>query len=225
MHPDLQKYIDGDLPREALAPELRAEADAWDRISDAALDLHSDAAPEDLSARVLAALPAAPEQTGRGGPLDWMMRPRTVRVRPVYGLLAAAALAGLLFLPRMLSTSPAATPAAVENRESAAVPRAGDVASDAIVYVRFAFTAPAAHSVSLAGDFNDWQPDALPLVDADGDGVWIGTFALQPGVHKYMFVVDGERWETDPGAERHMDDGFGMRNALIAITPPVRRAI
>ena len=49
-----------------------------------------------------------------------------------------------------------------------------------------------------------------------------GLIALRPGMHKYMFVVNGERWVTDPEAERYVDDGFGMRNAVIAITPPGR---
>lgn len=229
MHPDLQKYIDGELPREALSPALQAEADAWDRLTDAALDLRGEAAPADLVGRVLAALPAEPERAGWRSALDsgveWMLRPREVRLRPVYGLLAAAALAGILFL-RGASVVEDATFPAAERGAGPSTVVAPDVApQDPIVYVRFAFRAPSAQSVSLAGDFNDWEADALALLDADGDGVWTGTFALQPGVHKYMFVVDGERWETDPGAERHMDDGFGMRNALIAIAPPVRRAI
>lgn len=224
MDPDLQKYIDGELPREALPPALQADADAWDRLADAALDLHAETAPADLTARVLAALPPAPRHAGWRGAVGWMLQPRTLVMRPAYGLLAAAALAALLFMPRAASTP--VTPADdVAAAEAGTVDAGADVTAGAVVYVRFVFSAPAAHSVSLAGDFNDWQTDALPLLDADGDGVWTGTFALQPGVHKYMFVVDGERWETDPGAERYMDDGFGMRNALIAIATPVRRAI
>jgi hypothetical protein len=39
-----------------------------------------------------------------------------------------------------------------------------------------------------------------------------------------MFLVDGQRWETDPRAERYVDDGFGMRNALINVAVPAGRA-
>lgn len=215
MHDDLQKYLDGELSYDALAPELRAEADAWDLLSDAALDVQDERAPADLAARVLAHLPAAPRRSRWRHALEWALQPREVRVRPVYGLLATAAIAGLLLLGRDGTT--AALPAA----PTVAAP----VEAEPIVYVRFSFRAPEASSVALAGDFNDWQSAGLSLSDGDGDGVWSGTFALQPGVHKYMFVIDGEHWETDPGAERYMDDGFGMRNALIAITPPVRRTI
>lgn len=221
MHPDLQKYIDGELPLDALDAGLRGEAEAWDRLSDAALDLRAEPAPASLVARVMDALPAAaPRHAAWHGGLAWLLEPRPLQVRPVYGMLAAAALAALLLVPR--APQAPADAGGIEVPPPAAVVHAS---AEPIVYVRFSFTAPAAGSVALAGDFNDWQPEGLQLADPDGDGVWTGTFALQPGVHKYMFVIDGEHWETDPGAERHMDDGFGMRNALIAIAPPVRRAI
>ena len=42
---------------------------------------------------------------------------------------------------------------------------------------------------------------------------------IQPGVHKYMFVIDGTEWVTDPDAERYAEDGFGNRNAVLAVTP------
>lgn len=222
MHDDLQKYLDGELSWDALGPELRAEADAWDRLTDAALDVRDERAPADLVARVLACLPAAPHRSRWRLALEWALQPRELRVRPVYGLLAAAALAGVLLLGERGTTPGLPAAPAVQN---GAPTVAAAAATEPIVYVRFSFRAPDASSVTLAGDFNEWQAAGLPLSDGDGDGVWSGTFALQPGVHKYMFVVDGEHWETDPGAERYMDDGFGMRNALIAITPPVRRTI
>ena len=55
--------------------------------------------------------------------------------------------------------------------------------------------------------------------------VQTGFVALRPGSHKYMFIVDGERWVTDPGAERYVDDGFGMQNAVITVAPPTVRAL
>lgn len=216
MHPDLHKYLDGELPLDALSPELRAEAEAWDLLAEVAHGLRAERAPADLVARVMASLPATPRVATWRRALDWVLAPRELQVRPVYGLLAAAALAAVLVVGRQTPAAPAPPMGA---------PAAAPATADPIVYVRFSFRAPGARSVALAGDFNDWQAGGLQLADGDGDGVWTGTFALQLGVHKYMFVIDGEHWETDPGAERYMDDGFGMRNALIAITPPVRRTI
>jgi hypothetical protein len=59
----------------------------------------------------------------------------------------------------------------------------------------------------------------------DGDGVWTGAVPLPPGLHKYMFLIDGKEWVTDPHAERYYDDGYGMRNAVITVVPPAARTL
>ena len=84
--------------------------------------------------------------------------------------------------------------------------------------MQFVVEAPTAESVHLVGDFNAWQP-TVALEDPDGDGVWSGRVPLQPGVHEYMFVIDGDAWITDPNAPSYKDDGFGQRNALVAVAP------
>jgi hypothetical protein len=71
-------------------------------------------------------------------------------------------------------------------------------------------------SVAVAGDFNGWQPASTPLIRRDG--VWSTVLALPPSTYEYMFVVDGERWETDPLASGTRDDGFGGTNAVLDLT-------
>jgi 1,4-alpha-glucan branching enzyme len=88
-----------------------------------------------------------------------------------------------------------------------------------MVIVEFRMAAPGARSVALAGDFTKWSPDHR-LEDLNGDGVWTARVAIPPGVHTYMFVIDGSAWVTDPHAERYLDDGFGNRNAVLAVTTP-----
>lgn len=74
-----------------------------------------------------------------------------------------------------------------------------------------------AHTVAIAGDFNGWNPQANILEDSDGDGIWTGTLNLEPGRYEYMFVLDGEKWFSDPNALRYVKDGFGNRNAILEI--------
>jgi len=74
-----------------------------------------------------------------------------------------------------------------------------------------------AHTVAIAGDFNGWNPQANPLEDPDGDGIWTGTLRLEPGRYEYMFVLDGEKWFPDPNALRYVKDGFGNKNAILEI--------
>jgi 1,4-alpha-glucan branching enzyme len=71
--------------------------------------------------------------------------------------------------------------------------------------------------VAVAGDFNGWRTDDALLDDADGDGTFVGTLRLPPGSYAYMFVVDGDRWVTDPFAGTYRDDDFGHRNAVIRL--------
>jgi len=80
--------------------------------------------------------------------------------------------------------------------------------------VQFRFTAPAAHMVSLAGDFSNWSP-SYTLTRSE-PGVWTIVVPLKPGVHDYSFVVDGDKWTPDPSAPPTAD-GFGGVNSRIAV--------
>lgn len=88
-------------------------------------------------------------------------------------------------------------------------------AAERVVTVRFQVAVPQARQVSLAGDFTQWQP-RVPL-KRNADGTWTAEIRLPPGDHEYIFVVDGERWISDPRAVRYRDDGFGNRNAVLTV--------
>lgn len=79
----------------------------------------------------------------------------------------------------------------------------------------FRLKAPDAKRVSVVGTFNGWDPDAHPLQGPDRTGVWTLGLPLPPGRYRYMFVLDGVRWVTDPNAAGYEDDGFGTRNSLL----------
>jgi hypothetical protein len=128
----------------------------------------------------------------------------TIRVRPASWALGAAGLALLVALvarPRHLAPTLAVPSVAAR--------------SDAPTLVRFALAAPRARSVSLAGDFNAWQPDATPL-ERGADGVWFVRVPLSQGNWSYSFVVDGQ-WVEDPLAESWRADGFGGKNAVVRV--------
>ncbi len=55
--------------------------------------------------------------------------------------------------------------------------------------VNFYCPAPAATQVSLAGDFNNWQP--VPMERREG-GWWFLQVWMPHGLHQYRFLVDGE---------------------------------
>ena len=199
MNEQLHRFLDGEIPLAALPPELQAEALRWQARFEAARSESRVGMPAGLAARIERALPAGGRRSRWRRAADWMLRPRTLRVSPL-ALGAAAAGVVVLVLSTWQRSGPAPEPSAAQ----------------APLYVEFVLNAPGARSVALAGDFTTWSPD-VELQDADGDGVWVGRVAIQPGLHRYMFVLDGSEWVTDPNASRHADDGFGNRNAVLLV--------
>ena len=64
--------------------------------------------------------------------------------------------------------------------------------------VEFRYEDPSAGSVSVAGEFNNWNTAADPMTLGD-DGVWSAVIDLEPGTYEYKFVVNGTEWIADPG--------------------------
>lgn len=205
MRPELQAFLDGEIERHELPVDLRQQAERWERLLAEMKAMGASGAPAELEAGVLHALPARARGSGLKHVVNWAVRPRSIRVSPLAGLAAAAAIAFLLVWP--LSRS-----GPEPSRDA-----------EATVYVQFVLEAPQATSVAIAGDFNGWQPE-VHLEDPDGDGVWIGRVPMRPGVHHYMFVVDGSDWTTDPNADRYTDDGFGNRNAVLVVPQPTSKS-
>ncbi len=84
--------------------------------------------------------------------------------------------------------------------------------------VRFSYSAPSAQSVSLAGSFNRWDPQADALQGPDRDGIWTIVLPLLQGRYEYRFVVNGKDWVLDPSAPS-ADDGLGERNSWLIVEP------
>ena len=206
MNDDIRRWLDDEIALAELTGEARAEAEAWARLLTAfRAEAPAAPAPPWLEDRVMAEIEALPEAGWLARALGWWVRPRAIRVPPLVPGLAVATLAALaLWVGR--GRMPNATPA---------VDAAGTV-----VYVQFQLTAPGARSVAVGGDFDGWSGSNV-LEDPDGDGVWTGRVAIRPGLHTYMFLVDGTDWVTDPEAARTTDDGFGNRNAVLAVAAPV----
>ncbi|MFP3958843.1 MAG: hypothetical protein ACLFUX_01620 [Spirochaetaceae bacterium] len=86
------------------------------------------------------------------------------------------------------------------------------------VTVRLTLEAPDAESVSVVGDWNQWDPEAHRMRDTDEDGVWEIRLEVEEGqVYQYQFIVDEERWIPDPEAPEKVKDGFGGTNSVLDV--------
>jgi len=204
MNDDIRRYLDDEIGLQDLSGDARGEAEAWERLLAAFRTEGADAPPPPwLEERVMAEIRALPEPGIMARALGWLVRPLSIPVPPLAAGVAVAALAVVLLW---------------SGRRPAPADAPGGAAT--VVYVEFELKAPGARSVSVGGDFDGWSGTNM-LEDSDGDGVWTGRVAVRPGLHTHMFLVDGSEWVTDPQANRYTDDGFGNRNAVLAVAAPV----
>ncbi len=81
--------------------------------------------------------------------------------------------------------------------------------------VDFELFAPEAQKVTLAGDFNQWKPEATPLEKKE-NGKWKVTLNLAPGRYEYRFLVDGD-WQNDPQSGECVPNAFGSWNSVLEV--------
>ncbi len=82
--------------------------------------------------------------------------------------------------------------------------------------VEFVAEVGVGHSVSVAGSFNDWDPEAKVLCDKKGDGVYRGVIMLPPGEYEYKFVVDGD-WRIDENNPCFASNDLGTLNSVLKV--------
>ena len=88
--------------------------------------------------------------------------------------------------------------------------------------VHFEFVDPTAHSVNIAGTFNDWQPTSTPMIALD-TGRWAKDLLLSPGKYEYCLVVDGE-WIPDKRAKESAPNPYGGLNSVLKVDTQMQRS-
>jgi 1,4-alpha-glucan branching enzyme len=84
--------------------------------------------------------------------------------------------------------------------------------------VHIEFTHATATTVRIAGTFNDWRPDATPMI-AVGEGRWAKELVLPPGTYEYCVVVE-DAWLCDPLAKETVPNPFGGLNSVLRVAAP-----
>jgi hypothetical protein len=193
-HPHLSRYLDGELDGKDLPPELRSEAAAFERIMEG-LDRSQITVPPTVRTVVMARVRATAEAPWRRF-VAWALAPR---LSPLGATLVVAAVLAAIWLLPMRRAQPAAPLQSATQSTT-----------------RFVFMAPNAERVAITGDWVHWDPDGIPLTSPGKDGSWVAEVVVPPGLHHYVFVVDGREWRPDPDASQ-VDDGFGQRNSVLFV--------
>lgn len=78
--------------------------------------------------------------------------------------------------------------------------------------------APAAESVHLVGDFNDWNTASCPMTRLK-DGVFKIALDLETGrSYRFRYLIDGKTWENDWEAHRYEPAPVGdVENSVVEV--------
>ena len=71
-----------------------------------------------------------------------------------------------------------------------------------------------AKQVSVAGEFNNWDPTANPLKKVKG--VWKTTLKLEQGhEYQYRYFVNGDQWLNDYDADKYVPNHIDGDNSVV----------
>jgi hypothetical protein len=203
--------VTGDGDTGATESEMSEHEDRDDgRIREVAELLRAaEPAAPDFTTRLMAVVNAEAGRAMAQRSRSWWRRRRTVQLSlsPLGALAAAAVLVAFAVLGTISVRRSSAPPARV----------ALDARADTVHVVRFVFLAPDASSVTMVGNFNDWNRRVTPLRRTGAAGTWAVSVPLPPGPHQYAFIVDGTTWTPDPAAATTVTDDFGTKTSVIAV--------
>lgn len=237
--PDIlvQQFVDGELSDVEVRDALHRIADDTEardllqfelRMTQDLAATRSSPPPQDFADRTMASVAAEAAPSDASASLEAQLRalwnkvttPVTVGLRPASALVAVL-LVGVVAWTVWPTVAPQPTTETISTAQSSSqsVQQASVESSpqDETVWIRFMFTASDADSVAVAGDFSQWDPVPLSPHTVNGETVWTGLVPVPRGEHEYQFVINGERWVTDPLAPVKRSDGFGAKNAVLKI--------
>lgn len=170
--------------------------------------------------RVMARVRQEPLPVRRPARWRWLIAPRSLPLSPLLGAALAAGLMGIgVFFGHYIDrggrnrTGGPAAPAGVNSPRSPS--------SDSVRVIKFVLIAPHAATVSVVGDFNNWDAQATPMTRTPTGGTWSVALKLPAGRHVYAFVVNGangtSQWVADPTAPLAPEDGLGAPNSVVLV--------
>jgi 1,4-alpha-glucan branching enzyme len=102
-----------------------------------------------------------------------------------------------------------------QQKESSGISSTRTTKSSKPRKVKFLVKAAAGSTVSLAGSFNNWDPNVI-ILRLNGDGVYSTSIELPPGRHEYKFVVNGV-WQLDEQCPQWSPNAWGTLNSVVEV--------
>jgi hypothetical protein len=77
--------------------------------------------------------------------------------------------------------------------------------------------APDAQEVTIAGDFNDWNPQNTRMKRLSGGDFHITLELLSKRSYRFRYLIDGHQWENDWRADKYVPNDFGSDDSVVIV--------
>lgn len=77
--------------------------------------------------------------------------------------------------------------------------------------------APDAHLVSIAGDFNNWDPSRSPMKKLKNGSYQISLTLPRDREYRFRYLIDNSRWENDWKADKYAPNAFGCDDSIVVV--------
>jgi 1,4-alpha-glucan branching enzyme len=74
-----------------------------------------------------------------------------------------------------------------------------------------------ANHVNLAGDFNNWDIETIPMKKAKS-GEFTTTLELEKGrEYQFKYLIDGKEWINETEADKYVTNEYQSENSVIVV--------
>ncbi|RJQ55488.1 MAG: hypothetical protein C4526_03565 [Nitrospiraceae bacterium] len=75
--------------------------------------------------------------------------------------------------------------------------------------------APEARSVTVVGDFNDWDMSGIQMIKLKSGDFSVSVDLSSGREYKFKYLIDGDRWENDWHADKYAPNSFGADDSVV----------
>lgn len=77
--------------------------------------------------------------------------------------------------------------------------------------------ASSADRVNLAGDFNNWDIESIPMKKLKGGEFSVSVDLKKGRGYEFKYLIDGKSWLNEPEADKHVPNEFQSENSVVIV--------
>jgi 1,4-alpha-glucan branching enzyme len=77
--------------------------------------------------------------------------------------------------------------------------------------------ANSANRANLAGDFNNWNIDSIPMKQLKGGEFSVSVDLKKGAEYQFKYLIDGSDWQNEIAADKYVTNRFQTENSVVIV--------